>query len=166
MKKILILIIFFALPVFSQQIKQGVFTNGAVVSSNANFNVSSNLGQLFTGVSTSPDFIVNTGFYYGVSLIVSVDEEEVLPIEFKLEQNFPNPFNPVTVIKFSVPHFEHVAINVYDITGSNVATLVNKQMDAGNYTLTVDASFLASGVYIYRITAGNFVATKKMMLLK
>ena len=85
---------------------------------------------------------------------------------FRLEQNYPNPFNPSTKIEFSVPAASRVELKVYNILGQEVATLVNETLKAGNHAVTFDASRLATGVYLYRITAGTFVSTKKMLLLK
>ncbi len=166
MKKILILLMICSSFSFTQQLKQSVFTNGSTRANNDDFTVSSNLGQTLIGVSTSTSFFVKSGFYYGTSLLVSVKDEGEIPVEFKLEQNYPNPFNPTTTIKFSVKQREQVILKVYDIIGNEVSTLINQQMDAGNYSLELDASDLASGVYIYRIKAGSFISTKKMMLLK
>jgi hypothetical protein len=88
------------------------------------------------------------------------------PLTFGLEQNFPNPFNPSTIILFAIPQTEHVTLKVYDLLGREVATLVNEARTAGNHEAFFDASNLASGVYIYRLTAGNFIATKKFTLIK
>jgi hypothetical protein len=85
---------------------------------------------------------------------------------FKLEQNYPNPFNPSTMIEFSIPAESRVALKVYNILGQEVATLVNESLLAGNHAVKFDASRFATGVYLYRITAGSFVSTKKMLLLK
>jgi hypothetical protein len=166
MKIILFLFLIFIHFTPAQQIKFGVFTSGAGVSSNTGFSANSNIGQNFIGLSSNSGFVLGSGFFYGVNLILSVDKEEGLPTEFNLEQNYPNPFNPSTTIKFSIPNPEHVVLKIYDVVGSEVATLVNQQMDAGNYSLTFDASQLASGVYIYRISAGSFISIKKMMLVK
>ncbi|HRJ85684.1 MAG TPA: T9SS type A sorting domain-containing protein [Ignavibacteria bacterium] len=89
-----------------------------------------------------------------------------VPAEFSLKQNYPNPFNPVTNIKFSIPRSSFVKITVFDITGREVAKLVNENMNAGSYTVDFDASDLATGVYLYRIDADGFTAVKKMMLIK
>ena len=86
--------------------------------------------------------------------------------EYALEQNYPNPFNPTTTIKYQLPKDGIVTLKVYDILGSEVATLVNEQKTAGRYEVSFDASKLASGVYIYKLQSGEYVSSKKMMLLK
>lgn len=88
------------------------------------------------------------------------------PSEFALNQNYPNPFNPSTVITFSLAKESNVTLNVYNIIGQKVATLVNKRMGSGNYEYKFDASNLGSGVYIYRLETDNFSVAKKMMLIK
>ena len=89
-----------------------------------------------------------------------------VPARFELMQNYPNPFNPSTRISYSLAKPSKVTLRVYNILGQEVQTLVNREQTAGNYTFTFDAQNLASGVYFYQIQAGNFVATKKLMLLK
>jgi len=89
-----------------------------------------------------------------------------VPHEYTLSQNYPNPFNPVTTINFGVPRSGFVKITVYDITGKVVATPVNSQIEAGNYNISFDASMFASGLYFYKIEAGDFSDTKKMVLIK
>ena len=89
-----------------------------------------------------------------------------VPETFELSQNYPNPFNPTTRISFTIPATAMVQLKVYNVLGQEVATLVNETMTNGSHTVTFDASKLASGVYLYKITAGNFVSTKKMVLLK
>ena len=88
------------------------------------------------------------------------------PVEFALNQNYPNPFNPSTVISFDVPKSGFINLSIYNILGEKVATLINAQMEQGRYNQTFDASNLTSGVYVYRLTSGNIVLTKKMMLTK
>ncbi len=85
---------------------------------------------------------------------------------YTLEQNYPNPFNPVTTIKYQIPKAGNVSLKIYDILGNEVVTLVDAQKEVGRYEVSFDASSLASGVYIYRLLAGEFVNVKKMVLLK
>ncbi len=89
-----------------------------------------------------------------------------VPLVYSLEQNYPNPFNPTTTISYSIPNNSFVTLRVFNILGQEVATVVNAQQQAGRYHVALDASSLASGVYLYRVEAGSFVAVKKMMLLK
>ncbi len=89
-----------------------------------------------------------------------------IPQVYSLSQNFPNPFNPTTNIKFSLPQQSFVKLVVYDILGNEVATLINGNMEAGNHEIDFNATSLASGIYLYKIEAGEFTAVKKMMLIK
>ncbi|MEI7485521.1 MAG: T9SS type A sorting domain-containing protein, partial [Ignavibacteriota bacterium] len=95
--------------------------------------------------------------------------------EYSLSQNYPNPFNPSTVIRFGIPKSvssprvlggDLVQLKVYDITGREVQTLVNEKLQPGSYEVLFDGSRLTSGVYFYRITADNFIMTKKMLYIK
>ncbi|MCH7964009.1 MAG: choice-of-anchor B family protein [Bacteroidetes bacterium] len=97
---------------------------------------------------------------------VSVDEEELVPIGFELMQNYPNPFNPSTIIKYSVPENGFVKLSVYNLVGEEVSVLVNQEVDAGFYEVTFNAANLSSGIYFYRLQAGNTIQIKKMVLLK
>lgn len=102
---------------------------------------------------------------YSYSGIVEVDISA--PLNFELAQNYPNPFNPTTTIRFSVANIVNVSLVVYNTLGEEVMTLVNNQLtEPGVYNVVFDASNLASGTYIYRLTAGDFVMTKKMVLTK
>jgi len=89
-----------------------------------------------------------------------------IPAKLQLFQNYPNPFNPVTTIMFQIPEKSFVTIKVYDVLGNEVATLVNEEKPAGNYEVRFSASSLSSGIYFYRLQAGDFIETKKMLLLK
>jgi hypothetical protein len=104
------------------------------------------------------------------STAVKDNNSQNFPGIFTLYQNYPNPFNPTTKIKYSIPvgtqHAVSVQLKVYDILGREVATLVNKQQQPGNYEVEFNASNFASGVYFYQLRAGNFISTKKMILLK
>ena len=85
---------------------------------------------------------------------------------FIIKQNYPNPFNPSTKMNFSIPQSENVMLKIYDVLGRQITTLVNEEKPAGNYTVEFDGSNLPSGVYFYQIHAGDFIETKKMLLLK
>ena len=94
--------------------------------------------------------------------------EDVLnsPQEFKLYQNYPNPFNPTTIIRFQLPVSGNIKIKVFDILGREIKTLVNEEKPAGNYEIEFNASGLSSGIYFYRLQAGSFIETKKMVLIR
>ncbi|MEN8192064.1 MAG: T9SS type A sorting domain-containing protein, partial [Bacteroidota bacterium] len=104
---------------------------------------------------------------FSINVITDINEELTnLPKEFSLGQNYPNPFNPSTKIKYSIPNRTQVTLKVFDVLGSEIITLVNKEQTAGYYAIEFDASNLTSGIYFYRVQAGQFVETKKMILLR
>ena len=103
--------------------------------------------------------------------IVSIKDETEIPTKILLSQNFPNPFNPSTIISYSITNngkseTSNVKLIVFDVLGNEVATLVNEQKSAGNYNVDFDASNLSSGIYFYQLQSGNFTESKKMILLK
>ncbi len=100
------------------------------------------------------------------STLSSRDNRTAKVEAYRLEQNYPNPFNPTTVISYQLPVASEVSLKVYDVLGREVMSLVNGRQDAGAYNITLNAANLSSGVYFYRLQAGNFVSTKKMMLVK
>jgi len=104
----------------------------------------------------------NGSFEY--SDVVAV--EVTVPLEFTLEQNYPNPFNPSTVIKYTIPENGFVTLDVYNLLGEKVASLVNGVQDAGRYEISFDASNFASGIYVYSLRSGSFNSVKKMLLMK
>ena len=99
-----------------------------------------------------------------------------IPTNFELSQNYPNPFNPSTSIRYQVSSIAQVTLKVYDVLGNEVATLVNEEKPAGSYEVDFsaisgsasgrNASQLSSGIYLYKLTAGNFIQTRKMILVK
>jgi len=109
-------------------------------------------------------------FYDNLIITDVKDEIKSVPTRFALEQNYPNPFNPSTKIKYHLSRLSKVKLEIYDVLGRNVKTLVNKTQNAGDYQITFDASQLSSGIYFYRLSANsgtsNFTSVKKMILLR
>ncbi len=102
-----------------------------------------------------------------LNLVTSIKDEQPQVVRgFSLLQNYPNPFNPSTKIQYALGNRQFVQLKIYDIVGNEVATLVNKEQLAGKYEISFDASFNSSGVYLYKLSAGNFSETKKMLVLK
>jgi hypothetical protein len=97
---------------------------------------------------------------------VSTDDDSPVLHQFSLSQNYPNPFNPVTKIEFSISEKNMVNLSVFDLAGNEVATLVSEVRNPGNYSVTFSGKGLASGIYFYRLTAGDKAITKKMLLMK
>ena len=108
----------------------------------------------------------NIGAYSAYGSTTGVSETTNTPDKFVLTQNYPNPFNPSTKISYTIPQGANVRLKVYDVTGREVKTLVDEFQSKGNYNINFNASDLPSGIYFYRLTAGNFANTKKMILLK
>ncbi len=107
---------------------------------------------------------------YNFDLITLVSEPNI-PSDFKLYQNFPNPFNPSTKIKFTIPQevrgkMQYVKLKIYDVLGNEIATIIDEEKTAGTYSIEYNASGLPSGIYFYKLRAGNFIETKKMLLIK
>ncbi len=101
------------------------------------------------------------------SSVISVNQSnEQVVSEYKLFQNYPNPFNPNTSISFDIPKQSHAVLNIYDAAGREAATLVNDLLRAGSYSVNLNAGNLSSGVYFYKLEAGNFIQTRKMILVK
>ena len=167
----------FVFPLNAQyKVERGVFGNGGGINASTNNYLIGTLGQTFVGVSASSANEIYSGFWYANQTLVDVSDKQVIPKNYELYQNFPNPFNPTTKIKYSIPSIQNplsggargglVSLKVYDILGREVKTLVNEVKSPGNYEVNFSAIDLASGVYFYRLQAGNFVQTNKMILMK
>jgi hypothetical protein len=126
-----------------------------------------NIGVAWIDTTTGFDEI----FYRKVTIpspptVGVMENERSTPGQFALNQNFPNPFNPTTVISYQLPEASHVALKLFDMLGREVATLVDGVKSAGQHTVELNASKLQSGIYFYRLQAGNFYETRKLTLLK
>jgi len=103
------------------------------------------------------------------SAVIDADVDKSL-LNFDLMQNYPNPFNPKTTIKYAIPEFQFAVLKVYDVLGNEISTLVNEEKPAGHYEVTFNPEsgirYRASGIYYYRLTAGSFSKTLKMIYLK
>ncbi len=103
----------------------------------------------------------------GSDVIVGIEKFNTqIPKEFSLKQNHPNPFNPSTTIEFELPKTSDVILKIFNVLGEEVTTLVSDRLSAGSYSYEWDASKLASGVYLYRLHASEYIETRKMVLMK
>jgi hypothetical protein len=124
----------------------------------------------FSGLFRFNFDIKSDGWTYwtdSTQVVVGVEDEiSEVPTQFLLSQNYPNPFNPTTNIEYQIPELSFVTLKVYGVLGSEVTTLVNEEKAIGSYEVEWNASNVPSGVYFYRINAGDFTITKKMVLLR
>jgi hypothetical protein len=98
--------------------------------------------------------------------LTDLEEEQIMPTTFSLHQNYPNPFNPSTTIRYGLPERSHVLLEVYNLAGQRVATLIDGEQQAGWNEVVFEDKTLASGLYFYRLQAGDFVETRKLILIK
>ena len=148
---------------------QQVVTFAGGTLTGTNMTVSFTGGEPISGTFSSENISLQTGFSNGSDLTAVSNEilEADIPLTFKLKQNYPNPFNPATNISYDLPETADVRLEVFNTIGAKVATLIHEQKPAGSHTVRFDASSLASGMYLYRLTAnGNVISTKKMILIK
>jgi hypothetical protein len=166
-----------ALAVDGTSLFAGTFSGGAFVSSDKGGNwtpVNSGLtspwvnalavigGKLFAGTQDAGVFMRPLS-----EMIMSVAMPPGgLPARYSLEQNYPNPFNPSTTIKYGLPESQNVKLEIFNTLGQSVAVLVDSKQETGYHEVAFDASRFSSGVYLYRIQAGKYVAVKKMLVLK
>jgi hypothetical protein len=107
--------------------------------------------------------------WYYDSLVIHTTPTSIIlgtVYSYSLSQNYPNPFNPSTTIKYEIPEKSFVTIKVYDVLGNEVANLVDEEKQAGDHIVNFDAAKLSSGVYFYSLSSGNYLSTKKMILLR
>ncbi len=149
------------------QMPYSVVGCGGGSMSGVNNIIHGTVGQACIGVVSGPSNINQIGFWYRPGWILTgVEGEDVLPTEYWLGQNHPNPFNPVTTLSFAILERTRVEMKVYDVAGREVMTLVDEVLDPGFHRAVLDAKGLPSGVYFARMVAGQFVEARKMVLLK
>jgi hypothetical protein len=122
--------------------------------------------KIFSNDLNQPVVVIPITIEMLENIVTSIGDNGLSPQDFALEQNYPNPFNPSTTIKYSIREKSLATLKIYDVLGNEVTTLVNEVKPAGVYTIRFDASLLTSGVYFYKLSAGNFNQTKKMILLR
>jgi hypothetical protein len=163
----------------NQLVGQGMFStkNGNPFYTNFSIQISyfdsqiPDTASIYITVIDSTNSILSSGGYAIVDDInfdppSDIGVESGLISDFKLGQNYPNPFNPTTKLSFVIGHSSLVTLKVYDILGRVIATLVNEKINAGKYEVIFDGSGLSSGVYFYRLNAGQYTNTKKFILMK
>lgn len=146
-----------------------VFASGGILAaSSTNFVNNATIGQVAVGLIQSTNYRVNSGFWGwpGRPTGVRPPDASSIPTAFLLEQNYPNPFNPTTVVSWQQPVVSWVRLTVFDLLGREVSVLMDEEKAPGRYEVKWDASQLASGMYICRMTAGTFVASSKMLLAR
>ena len=172
-KRLLLLILFQLICYFpinsqSSRIPWSGFSSGFGNSSTSSSKLITSAGEPFIGLSGNGNTRIISGFLtFNQTQITGLKNEPgLIPIVWKLEQNFPNPFNPSTTINYQISKPGLVTLKIYDILGREIATLINENKIAGFYEFNYNASKLASGIYIYQLKSDNFVSSKKMILLK
>lgn len=148
-------------------VAQSVVSCGGGEMRDSECSVIGTIGQGVIGVTSGSRYTAEAGFWYQPGWILTgvPDGDSVVPV-FMLSQNRPNPFNPVTTIEFGIEERTRVTVRLYDVRGREVRTLLDEERDAGFHSILVNASGLASGVYLCRMEAGSFEAERKLVLLK
>lgn len=141
-----------------------IYTYWTYLNTNNGFRQPATGDTLF--LYTTKPFLKGDSIFFSTQNITSVENKGDMPDDYFLSQNYPNPFNPITTIDFGIARTSLVKLTVYDLLGQKVQQLANDVMNPGHYKLTFDGSKLSSGVYFYRLEADNFVAVKKLLLLK
>jgi hypothetical protein len=124
-----------------------------------------NLSEIKVNADAAYEKALEVG-WTDIQVSIENNDDAQIPSEYFLCQNYPNPFNPVTTIHYQLPKSEYVMLKIYDLTGHLVETLVNEIKTPGFYSVTWNTYGVSSGIYMYRLESGNFIQTKKMMVLK
>jgi hypothetical protein len=150
------------------KLQRGVFGNGATASANTTHQLKGTVGQPAIGVTQHTTLRHQIGFWYQIpQLPTSVETISTeMPLEYRLEQNFPNPFNPATTIRFALRARDEVTVRIFDLLGREITTLLKEELPAGVHQLTFDATELPSGMYFYQLVTKEFLQTRKLLLVK
>jgi len=155
----------FSSPIIMNSNKPSLQTTGLTVNKGYFWKVRSNDG------AGNTSYYSGTGKFKIINATTGVQNNGTIPTQFNLEQNYPNPFNPTTIINYSLPNNSFVVLKIYDMLGREIKTLVSNEKSAGNYSITWkgqdnNGNKVTSGIYIYRISAGNYSSARKMVVLK
>ena len=160
-------VLMLALPAWAgYEITRSVLASGGQPLSGGDFTTTGSVGQAAIGPSAGSGYQHEAGFWFVLDLPTAAQEASGSPRRYELGQNHPNPFNPKTHIRYALPEASRVALRLYDVTGRILAVLVDAELPAGWHELDFDGSSLASGIYFYRLEAGRFTETRKLILLK
>ncbi len=149
-------------------VPNSVLGNGGALLTGSDNRIVGTIGQPVIGITSNSNNIKALGFWHITGGVVTSVEQisNTIPTEFRLDQNFPNPFNPTTTIRFALPKRSSVTLKLYDIRGREVATLVDDDLPPGEHKVDFNAKGIASGMYLYRLETEGFVQSKKLTLLK
>ncbi len=148
-------------------IQSSVIGAGGGPASNGTYSMNGTIGQSVVGTVSGSQFSVGQGFWHSLNFTNDVHRDPGFANGYLLEQNYPNPFNPSTTIAFSIPERQKVTLKIMNLLGEEVARLIDgESMEAGKYEYEYQALSIPSGTYIYRLEAGNFVKSRKMVLTK
>jgi len=153
----------FGTPLAVNDYETALSSNSAIPQITEFYDAGGDVGVIYLGYNTGPE----SGIYYDrLTAITNIHTGNGIVNSYELKQNYPNPFNPSTKIAFSIPKNGFTSLKVYDMVGREIATLLSKDLQSGNYEVDFNGSKLSSGVYFYQLISSDFVEVKKMMLVK
>jgi hypothetical protein len=148
-------------------IQSSVVGSGGAPMSNGTYSMNGTIGQAVVGVTSGSPYVALQGFWHNAAPQSWVPGGPGVATGYELEQNFPNPFNPSTVIRFSIPERVKVTLRVLNLLGEEVGREIDGEvMESGKYEVNFQAKGIPSGTYVYRLEAGNYVKSRKMVLTK
>ncbi len=145
---------------------RGVFGSGGGTTQDASIRLTGTFGQALAGKSTGVSNQSWGGFWYTIRLVPVVSENPAMPTHFSLDRSYPNPCSETTTIRYGLPENTSVVLTIYDIQGRQVGRPVVETQPTGFYELTLNAGSLAPGTYVYRLKAGGFEATQKLVVVR